>query len=94
MTKEERKAKKAEKTERKKRRREAYDDGRTVANMNVEGFDWFNPRANGSKTPPGKVTRKEYWAMVFGAFKAMLPLIACMLLAFGLVLGLAILWLS
>ena len=62
--------------------------------MNVEGFDWFNPHAKNGRTSPGKVTKKEYWAMVFGAFKAMLPLFACMLLAFGLVIGLAVLWLS
>ena len=94
MTREERKAKKAAKKELKKRQREQLDDGRTVADMNVEGFSWYNPHAKNGKTPAGKVPRKEYWAMVFGAFKAMLPLIGCMLLAYGLVIALAILWLS
>ena len=93
MTREERKAKKAQKAE-EKRKKTGYDDGRTVANMNVEGFSWFNPGAKNGQVPPQKITRKEYWAMVRGAFKAMLPLFACMLLAFGLVITLAIMWLS
>ena len=82
------------KKEKKVKKKDTLDMETTVADMNVEGFSWYNPHAKNGKTPAGKVTRKEYWAMVFGAFKAMLPLIGCMLLAFGLVVALAILWLS
>ena len=62
--------------------------------MNVEGFHWFNPNKKKGKTEKINVTRKEYWAMVRGAFASMLPLILCMLSAMGIVFLLAYLWLK
>ena len=71
------------------------DDQTTIADMNVEGFSWYDPhRKKNPGAQPTKLSRKEYWAMVRGAFSAMLPLIGCMLVAGALVVGLAILWLT
>ena len=62
----------------KKKREEDFDTETTFADMNVDGFRWYNPNKSKSKHAPVKVTRKEYWAMVKGAFLAMLPAICCM----------------
>ena len=43
------------------------DDGRTVVNMNVEGFSWYQPNL------PEKPTRKETLAMIRAAYRTMLP---------------------
>lgn len=31
------------------------DDGRTIANMNIEGMPWYNPAKNVGNLPEGKV---------------------------------------
>ena len=77
----------------KKKRKDDLDTETTIANMNVEGFSWYNPRKNVKRQPIGKVTKKEYWAMVKGAFAAILPMFACILLGGAFVVLLAYLWL-
>ena len=77
----------------KKKRKDDLDTETTVANMNVEGFRWYNPHRNTRREPIGKVTKKEYWAMVRGAFAAMLPMFACILAGGLFVVMLAYLWL-
>ena len=77
----------------KKKREEDFDTETTFADMNVDGFRWYNPNKSKSKHAPVKVTRKEYWAMVKGAFLAMLPAICCIILSMLLVFLLAYLWL-
>ena len=79
---------------RKKREKEPLDTETTFADMNVEGFSWYNPRKKKGKGEKIKVSRKEYWAMVRGAFSAMLPMIRCMFIAMGIVFLLAYLWLK
>ena len=91
MTREERKAKREEK---KRKKRAELDTETTVADMNVEGFSWYNPRKKKNSGQPVKVTRKEYWAMVKGAFIAMLPVLFCVLIAGLLVALLAYTWLT
>lgn len=70
------------------------DDGRTIANMNVEGMPWYSPEAE--RPPAGaddwdepprlqtRLTRAESRFFVFGALKAALLVAGVMCL--GLVL--------
>ena len=75
-------------------REEPLDTETTFADMNVEGFHWYNPRKKKGKTEKVSVSKKEYRAMVRGAFSAMLPMIVCLLSAMGIVFLLAYLWLK
>ena len=72
------------------------DTETTFANMNVEGFRWYDPtrKANEGKKVKHKVSRKEYWQMVRGAFAAILPYFAILCLSVGVVGVLIYLWLS
>lgn len=101
MTQQEKQAKKEAKRLEKERKRalkearKAIDTETTFADMNVEGFHWYDPNRK-SKNAPNKVelSKKEYWAMVRGAFRAMFPLFACMFLAACAVFVLAWIWLQ
>lgn len=69
----------------------------SFADMNVDGFKWYNPKAkkqSDMKKVKTKVTRKEYWAMVRGAFAAIAPFIIISVVIFGLVFLLAYFWLK
>ena len=80
---------------RKKRPDYDLDTTTTFANMNVEGFRWYDPSLkDGKRREKLNVTRKEYWAMVKGAFLAIGPYILGAMLVFGLLAVLAYLWLS
>ena len=70
------------------------DTETSFADMNVEGFRWYNPNKKKGKADKVQLSRKEYWAMVRGAFAAMLPMILCMFLSMGIVFLLAYLWLK
>lgn len=84
----------------KNKKRETLDVTTTFANMNVEGFKWYDPtlekRLEDKKmgTVQPKVSRREYWQMVRGAFLAAIPAILSITLIFGLLIGFAYLWLS
>ncbi len=82
------------KKEKKKKRKEKLDTQTTVANMNVEGFKWFDPKRDDRlKNPPPKLTKKEQRALIRGAYQAMLPMILCIAVGFLAVYLLAYLWL-
>lgn len=71
------------------------DTETTIADMNVDGFRWYNPRMKrdkkkGNKT---KVTGKEYWAMVKGAFLAIAPFVLGLAVVMGLIYVLCYFWL-
>ena len=71
-----------------------YDDGRTIVNMNVEGMPWYNPnRTDGKRNDKDKPRFKERMAMIFGAYRALLPYVLATIVAFGLVAVLIYLWL-
>lgn len=73
------------------------DTETTFADMNVEGFRWYDPTKknnDGNKTVRPKISRKEYWRMVRGAFAAIAPYFLIFLLSFGVVIALAYVWLS
>ena len=86
----------------KKRNKPELDTTTTFANMNVEGFRWYDPtlekrleeRKKHGNTIPPKVSRREYWQMVRGAFSAFLPIILCIIAIFGIMIGFAYAWLS
>ena len=78
----------------KDKRKDDLDTETTFADMNVDGFRWYNPGLKTRRSEPVRVTRKEYWAMVKGAFLAMLPAISCVVLSLLIVFLLAYLWLA
>lgn len=58
------------------------DDGRTVANMNVEGMPWYTPddsrRGDPVGPPPDPMTRGESRVFLWGAMKAALLVVGVM----------------
>lgn len=85
---------------RQKRQKPKLDTTTTFANMNIEGFKWYDPtlekrleEKNKGIIPP-KVSRREYWQMVRGAFAAMWPFILGIVAIFGALWLFAYLWLS
>ena len=79
----------------KEKKQDDLDMETSFADMNVEGFRWYDPhrKKRGDKSQKIKLTRKEYWAMVRGAFSAFLPLFLCIIFGFLFVFLLAYLWL-
>ena len=76
------------------------DTTTTFANMNVEGFKWYDPtlekrlkeKEQGIVHP--KVSRKEYFQLVRGAYAALWPILLGIVAIFGTLIGIAYLWLS
>ena len=83
---------------RKNKKDDDLDTQTSFADMNIEGFKWYDPSqkksGDGQKKVRRKVSRREYWQMVRGAFAAFLPYFAVFILALGIVIALAYLWLS
>lgn len=81
----------------KKKPNDELDTETTIADMNVDGFSWYDPakkKRNDEKTVKRRVSRKEYWQMVGGAFLAILPYFLIITVAFGAVVALAYFWLG
>ena len=76
----------------KKEKTKVVDDNRTIVEMNVDGFPWYDgigPQKKAEakdKKDKDKPTRKETIKMIFGMYKALLPYllitIGCFLLVF------------
>lgn len=80
-----------------KRKKDELDTETSFADMNVDGFSWYDPqKKKDQKENKGtvKLTGKEKRAMVKGAILAMLPFIAVVVLAFGIVILLAYIWVN
>ena len=82
-----------------KRSDDDLDTTTSFADMNVDGFKWYNPKAKQQKQSDmkkvkTKVSRKEYWAMVRGAFAAIAPFILISVVTLSLVFLLAYFWLK
>ena len=80
-----------------KKKPDDLDMTTSFADMNVDGFKWYNPKAkkqSDMKKVKTKVTRKEYWAMVRGAFAAIAPFILISVVVFSLVFLLGYFWLK
>ncbi len=72
----------------KKRRDEVYeDDGRTIANMNVDGMPWYHrsqadrPEASAPREP---MTKEEQRMYTWAAIKAGLLIVLVFAIVFGL----------
>ncbi len=77
-----------------KKEKPQLDTETTVADMNVEGFSWYDPAKKQGKKQPPQLTKKEQRALIRGAYKAMLPMIGC-IVAVGIVMFLLVLlWLK
>ncbi len=74
-------------------KKEQLDTETTFVDMNVEGFGWYSPYKK-QKGSQEKISRKEFWKMVGGAFKAYLPLIGILCCVGIIVVMIAVLWLS
>lgn len=67
------------KNKKKKRTSEpSVDDGRVIADMNVEGMPWYRKNSRQEKkkqqkNDPDRPTAKETRAMIIAAYKAYLP---------------------
>ena len=90
----------SKKTKKDKKPKRELDTTTTFANMNVEGFKWYDPtlekrlkeKQQGINHP--KVTRKEYFQLIRGAYAALWPVLLGVVAIFGLLVGIAYLWLS
>lgn len=78
----------------KRRKIDNLDTETTFAEMNVEGFSWYDPNLYKKKANKVALTKKERRALTRGAFRAMLPMIICMLAGMLLMFMLAFLWLK
>ena len=81
--------------EKKNKKKAELDMHTTVANMNVEGFSWYDPSLkDGEKKPTPKLTKEEQRALIKGAYKAMIPMLVCIGHGCLLMFFLAYLWLK
>lgn len=80
----------------KKKPNDDLDTTTTFADMNIDGFKWYDPslKKRGRRKKKMNVSRKEYWAMVRGAFLAIGPYILGAILVFGLLVLFTYLWLG
>ena len=84
---------KKEKKTKQRKEKLVLDTETTFADMNVEGIRGYDPNRSKRKNNQVKLSKKEYWAVVLGAYRAMLPMILCMLAGFALMFLLAYIWL-
>ena len=79
-----------------KKKPDDLDTETTFADMNIDGFKWYDPskKKKGMKKVKTTVSRKEYWAMVRGAFVAVLPVIIGIAVIFGILFLISYIWLS
>lgn len=80
----------------KRKQKKTYkdDDGRTIVDMNIDGFPWYNPtRKDKDIAKEDRPTRKEMFALIRGVFAAYLPRFLTLLLGFGLAIGIIYCWL-
>jgi len=79
------------------RKRKQYDDddGRVIADMNVDGMPWYTPKReqppeSGEKEP---LTERETWALIWGVLRATLLIAgAFALVYFVFILALDLAW--
>lgn len=85
-----------------KRNKPELDTTTTFANMNVEGFKWYDPtlekrieerKKKGTVIPP-KISRREYRQILRGAYLALIPVILGFFAIFGIMVCIAYMWLS
>ncbi len=72
---------------------EELDTQTTFADMNVEGFSWYDPQKKQGKQKVS-VDKSEFWEMVKGAFLAYLPMIGVIAFVSIVIFLLAYVWLK
>jgi len=78
-----------------KEKLEELDTETTFADMNVEGFKWYDPaKKKGKGLDQVNVTKKEYRSMVKGALSALMPILLGVVLGAIALFCIAYLWLS
>ena len=77
----------------KKNNEQYYDDGRTIANMDIEGMP-NRIKKNQKRTSQYDVSKEEKRHLIFAAYKAMLPLLLCGIVGMTLAMLLIMLWLG
>ena len=81
----------------KNKKQDDLDTETTFADMNVEGFSWYDPHKknrSGMRPHKQKLTRKEYWQLVRAAFAAYAPIFLIVTLVFGIMALIGWLWIS
>ncbi len=78
----------------KDKKQDELDTQTTIADMNVEGFSWYDPARKEGKSQKVSMTKKEQRAMILGAYRAMLPMIGCILAGAAIIMLIAFLWLK
>ena len=70
------------------------DTETTFADMNVEGFRWYDPQAkkNNGRRHRQKMSRKEYWLLVRATFAAYAPVFLIVIVVFAIMGLIAWLW--
>lgn len=77
----------------KKNNEQYYDDGRTIANMDIEGMP-NRIKKNQKRKSQYDVSKEEKRHLIFAAYKAMLPLLLCGIVGMTLAMLLIMLWLG
>ena len=80
-------------SKRRKKELPDYDDGRTIADMNVEGMPWYRPASKKEVKESDKPSRKERWAMIRAGYLSYLPRILAIVFGFSVVFLVLWLWL-
>ena len=75
----------------KKNKKEYYDDGHTIYNMDVEGFKWHDKKV---KQANSSADKKDRWALIKSAYKAFLPKLFIIILDITLAIVLIYFWLK
>ena len=75
------------------KKRPPEDDGRTIADMNVEGFKYDAHEAERQKLRELNITPRERRAMIKGALAVMLPVALGVMLCVAALFMIAYLWL-
>ncbi len=79
----------------KKRKHDDLDTETSFADMNIDGFRWYDPsKKNVKKADKVQLTRKEKRAIMKAAILSMLPVIGIVTIAFAIIYLLASLWIA
>lgn len=77
----------------KKNNEQYYDDGRTIANMDIEGMPNRIKKSQKRKSQYD-ISKEEKRHLIFAAYKAMLPILLCGIVGMTLAMLLIMLWLG
>lgn len=77
----------------KKNNEQYYDDGRTIANMDIEGMPNRIKKSQKRKSQYD-VSKEEKRHLIFAAYKAMIPILLCGIVGMTLAMLLIMLWLG